>query len=164
MTRPHLHSHFNFTGSMLKTVAMSFYLSCGSELARQGTSLKIFNFRLKFGLYLVSLCEILTYSLWGFWKCCFVALIQRALVLFISSVVWLNTMLVKKISFFKRALLYWWADSINSQRPLSISLLQKATNAKMFAHTPPPIFPADYSITTIVTLKKYVIINELPSI
>ena len=38
-TRPHLHSHFNFVGSMVKTVACSFYLSCGSELTRQGTSL-----------------------------------------------------------------------------------------------------------------------------
>jgi hypothetical protein len=40
MGRPHLHSHCNFAGSILKTVAKSFYLSCGSELTRQGTSLK----------------------------------------------------------------------------------------------------------------------------
>ena len=38
MGRPHLHSHCNFTESILKTVAKSFYLSCGSELHVQSIS------------------------------------------------------------------------------------------------------------------------------
>jgi hypothetical protein len=39
--RPRLHSHLNFAGYVIKTVIQSFYLSCGSELARQGTSLNM---------------------------------------------------------------------------------------------------------------------------
>jgi len=38
-TRPRLHSHLNFAVYVFKTVAQSFYHSCGSELTRQGTSL-----------------------------------------------------------------------------------------------------------------------------
>ena len=38
-SRPHLHSHFNFAGSVFKTVACSLGLSYGSELTRQRTSL-----------------------------------------------------------------------------------------------------------------------------
>src|SRR5699024_12333609 len=35
----HLHTSYNFTGSLAETVPKSLHLSCGSELTRQGISL-----------------------------------------------------------------------------------------------------------------------------
>src|SRR5699024_7991927 len=35
----HLHTSYNFTGSLVETVPTSLHLSCGSELTRQGISL-----------------------------------------------------------------------------------------------------------------------------